>query len=255
MLAIVYCVNYFRPYLYGRKFKFVTDHRPLVWLNLVKDPTSRLARWRIKLAEYNYEIIYKKGKINSNADALSQNPIKVMPFTAGFPSNKPQCSTSHHELPPAESISPLSIIEVAQDIEYQGYGYLERHFEELELGIEYLEQDFENIRRYYRNNQIPPQEREIENMEQEYEKLSQDFAEFERNFGEIEQNLEDEQFRIQIEEMPDLPDDDDDSTPEEQPLLPQNLENDDYPTETASETNRYLKFVEIKDQLYMQHNT
>ncbi|KAL0098832.1 hypothetical protein PUN28_020777 [Cardiocondyla obscurior] len=38
-------------------------------------PTSRLARWRIKLSEYEYEIIYKPGKINANADALSRNPI------------------------------------------------------------------------------------------------------------------------------------------------------------------------------------
>ncbi|KMQ87923.1 reverse transcriptase r [Lasius niger] len=59
LLAIVYCVNYFRPYLYGRKFYLVTDHKPLVWLHSVKDPTSRLVRWRLKLAEYEYEVVYK----------------------------------------------------------------------------------------------------------------------------------------------------------------------------------------------------
>lgn len=52
----------------------ITDHRPLVWLNSVKDPTSRLIRWRLKLAEYKYDIIYKAGKRNVNADALSRNP-------------------------------------------------------------------------------------------------------------------------------------------------------------------------------------
>jgi len=40
----------------------------------VKDPTSRLVRWRLKLAEYEYKVIYKAGKINLNADALSRNP-------------------------------------------------------------------------------------------------------------------------------------------------------------------------------------
>lgn len=74
LLAIVHCVRHFRPYLYGRKFKLVTDHRPLVWLHSVKDPTSRLVRWRLKLAEYDYEVLYKAGKINANADALSRNP-------------------------------------------------------------------------------------------------------------------------------------------------------------------------------------
>lgn len=41
-LAIVYCVTYFRHYLYGRKFTILTDHKPLVWLHSVKDPSSRL---------------------------------------------------------------------------------------------------------------------------------------------------------------------------------------------------------------------
>jgi len=54
-------------------FLLITDHKPLTWLHKLKDP-SRLARWRIKLAEYDYEIVYKPGKINANADALSRNP-------------------------------------------------------------------------------------------------------------------------------------------------------------------------------------
>lgn len=73
-LAIVYCTNHFRPYLYGRKFIIITDHKPLIWLHSVKDPSSRLWKWRTKLAEYDYEIRYKAGLLNNNADALSRNP-------------------------------------------------------------------------------------------------------------------------------------------------------------------------------------
>ena len=40
----------------------------------MKDPTSKIMRWRIKLNEYDYNIVYKPGKQNSNADALSRNP-------------------------------------------------------------------------------------------------------------------------------------------------------------------------------------
>ena len=38
----------------------------------MKDPGSRLLRWRIKLEEYDYEIVFKKGIFNMNADALTR---------------------------------------------------------------------------------------------------------------------------------------------------------------------------------------
>lgn len=78
LLAIVWACRYFRPYLYGRKFKIFTDHRPLVWLFNLKEPNSKLIRWRLKLEEYDYEIIYKSGKQNLNADALSRISLHAL---------------------------------------------------------------------------------------------------------------------------------------------------------------------------------
>jgi len=71
-LAIAWSVKHFRPYLWGAKFRVVTDHKPLTWLFNVKDPGSRLIRWRLKLEEYDYEIVCKKGTENQNADAFSR---------------------------------------------------------------------------------------------------------------------------------------------------------------------------------------
>ena len=72
LLSIVWATKYFRPYLYGRRFKIVSDHKPPIWVMNVKDPGSRLMRWRIQLAEYDYEIVHKRGAQNTNADALSR---------------------------------------------------------------------------------------------------------------------------------------------------------------------------------------
>jgi len=72
LLSIVWSVKHFGPYLLGRQFKIYTNHQPLTWLFNVKDPGSRLKRWRIKLAKYQYEVIYKPGVANTNADALNR---------------------------------------------------------------------------------------------------------------------------------------------------------------------------------------
>lgn len=78
LLAIIWSTKHFRPYLYGRKFYIYTDHRPLAWLNSLKDPSSKLTRWRLRLQDFNFEIIYKKGKQNTNADALSRIKINAL---------------------------------------------------------------------------------------------------------------------------------------------------------------------------------
>lgn len=78
LLAIVWATKQFRPYLYGRKFTIVTDHRPLTWLFGVKDPGSRLVRWRLQLEEFDYEVVYKPGTQNTNSDALSRIGITTV---------------------------------------------------------------------------------------------------------------------------------------------------------------------------------
>lgn len=83
LLAVIWAVKYFRPYLYGTKFQIYTDHRPLAWLYSLKEPNSKLTRWRLRLQEYDFEIIYKKGSQNTIADALSR--IKINTYTKRSP--------------------------------------------------------------------------------------------------------------------------------------------------------------------------
>jgi len=61
-------VKQLRPYLLERKFYTVTDHQPLRWLINHKNPGSRLMHWRLAMEEYEYDIIYKPGILNTNAE-------------------------------------------------------------------------------------------------------------------------------------------------------------------------------------------
>lgn len=118
-LAIVYCTNHFRPYLYGRKFTIVTDHKPLIWLHSIKDPSSRLWKWRTKLAEYDYEIQYKKGRLNNNADALSRNPplATTLPLVVRSPKNGDQDDYSDDSLFSFPSRPPPAYVDTGEQQE------------------------------------------------------------------------------------------------------------------------------------------
>jgi len=75
-LAVLFGIEKNRHYLEGYPFKVITDHASLRWLLNLKDPSGRLARWVLRLQPYNFEIEYRKGKLNTLADALSRSPVE-----------------------------------------------------------------------------------------------------------------------------------------------------------------------------------
>ena len=74
LLAVVYAVEQFRPYLYGQQFLLRTDHGALQWLCNFKSPEGQLARWLEKLSEFQFRIQHRHGTSHTNADALSRRP-------------------------------------------------------------------------------------------------------------------------------------------------------------------------------------
>ena len=73
-LAVVWGCQILRPYLEGETFGVYTDHQALKWLLGATDVSGRLARWRLRLSEFDFSVEYKTGKKNTLADALSRLP-------------------------------------------------------------------------------------------------------------------------------------------------------------------------------------
>ena len=73
-LAIVWAVTHLRPYLERKSFILRTDHSSLQWLMSISGDNPRLVRWRLRLAEFSFQIQYKPGRVNQAADALSRMP-------------------------------------------------------------------------------------------------------------------------------------------------------------------------------------
>ena len=73
-LAIIYAVKQLWFYVHGVHFKVVTNHFSLTWLQTLKEPEGRLARWAIALQAFDYDISHRPGSVHQNADCLSRLP-------------------------------------------------------------------------------------------------------------------------------------------------------------------------------------
>lgn len=76
-LAVVFALEKFRPYVEGYHFNIYTDHSSLTWLFNQENPPGRVARWVMKLSQYDFKIFHKKGSSNVVPDALSRMNCQV----------------------------------------------------------------------------------------------------------------------------------------------------------------------------------
>lgn len=72
-LALVWGIQKFESYLYGREFLLETDHQPLLYLNRAKVANARLMRWALALQPYRFRIMAIKVSENIGADFLSRH--------------------------------------------------------------------------------------------------------------------------------------------------------------------------------------
>ena len=80
LLGVVWSIEYFKNYLYGKEFTVITDHRAL--LSILKEHrsnksyNSRLSRWVDRLLPYQFSIEHLPGAKMGLVDYISRNPYQ-----------------------------------------------------------------------------------------------------------------------------------------------------------------------------------
>lgn len=81
--AIVESLKYWRHYLIGRHFEVFTDQRSVSFMfhqqHVSKIKNEKILRWRLELACFKFDIIYRPGSKNLTADALSRVTASIAP--------------------------------------------------------------------------------------------------------------------------------------------------------------------------------
>jgi len=75
-LAVFWAISHFHTYLYGDDVTVYTDHSAVKAVLETPSPSAKHARWWKKVyasGVQSVQIMYRPGKENSNADALSRN--------------------------------------------------------------------------------------------------------------------------------------------------------------------------------------
>ena len=85
-LAVVFAVKKFYQFLYG----IYTDHKPLLGLLHPEKATPlmasiRMQRWAWTLLAYEYELLYRPGNENGNADGVSRLLVLDVPGSTSVP--------------------------------------------------------------------------------------------------------------------------------------------------------------------------
>ena len=74
LMAIVFSIKKWSPYILGKHFVVQTDQCSLRFLLEQRVVEAEYQKWLIKLMPYNFRILYKPGRSNSAAGSLSRIP-------------------------------------------------------------------------------------------------------------------------------------------------------------------------------------
>ena len=111
--AVIHALKTWRCYLEGLPFKVITDHNPNIYFQTQKNLSRRQARWSEYLQRFDFEWLYRPGRINV-ADPLSRVlPIALNAITLRAITTRRQTRQSTDYPPPPPSGQTTQLTEVA----------------------------------------------------------------------------------------------------------------------------------------------
>lgn len=105
----------FHDYLYGNTFTVVTDNNPLRYILTTAKLDAASYRWLAELSTFTFDITYRAGKQNQDADALSRRPHGelVNDDQSKVESQRIHTFTSHHLRSEGNSFCPTEAVKAA----------------------------------------------------------------------------------------------------------------------------------------------
>ena len=119
-LAVVWGITHFHSYLYGGDVTVLTDHSAVKSILETPNPTGKHARWWTRVfgrGVKSVTIVYRAGRENLSADALSRSPLASPPLQA-IAQGETQVSavtTSHDNGDIPSLLQATPTVEVATD--------------------------------------------------------------------------------------------------------------------------------------------
>ena len=100
--AIVESLKHWNHYLAGRHFKLITDQRSVAYMYNNRRPSKikndKIARWRVELSCFGFDVSYRPGKENVGPDTLSRTTKPSCSVVAAFCHSIKELNQLHDDL-------------------------------------------------------------------------------------------------------------------------------------------------------------
>jgi len=108
----------FNDYLYGNTFSVMTDNNPLTYVLTTAKLDATGHRWLSALAMYDFNLVYKTGKTNTDADSMSRH-LDNQTANLNIESIKAICNCMHQQ--PLYDTVAMSTIDLMEATETEGH--------------------------------------------------------------------------------------------------------------------------------------